>query len=139
MADIEANRRRTIIREIYDKSNGTAYKDLRYLVKPRTIEKRLHMIDVLLRQPQVEEATRKRLETERLLLSKKHEIYTDSPDIPFVKVPHRLLELSDRRPEDDEETAVDKARNKKTHIITLLLYVYADCSYDELVAIRDAE
>lgn len=134
---MESVQRQIVIRQIYEKSEGRAYKDLRKLYSPRRMEKRLHMIDVLLSAAGMrDDEDRRRLETERLLLTKKYEIYTRSPNLPMVGAgPRKLLKLTDRHPEDDKESRSESARGKKAHTVVLLHFAYIDHSYEELVAL----
>jgi len=153
----DAVQRQIVIREIYEKSGGKAYKDLRRLCKPKTMQKRLHIIDVLLQVsavvpvtiPDIDNAPppgneapprldRQKLETEKLLLTKKYEIYTKSPNVPMAgSRPREFLKLSDIKPEDEKESKSESARRKKAHTIVLMHYAYIDYSYEELVALRN--
>lgn len=160
---IDSVQRQIVVRQIYEKSGGKAYADLRRLFKPKTMQKRLHMIDTMLELLRVEgtgtggttdndplppgnkapppppRLDRHKLETERLLLTKKYEIYTKHPNVPMAGPgPRKFLKLSDVRPEDEKESKAESARRKKAHTIVLMHYAYIDYSYDELVALRDS-
>ena len=139
----ESKRLQVVMRQIYEKTRGKAYRDLRRLTRPRAMQKRLHMIDVRLQQLASGESRRERLrlENERLLLRTKYELYTNSPNLPMASrgAGRKFLRLTDRHPEDDDESKSEARRNRKAHTIVLMHYAYIDYTYEELVALRDRD
>ena len=135
---LEATQRQIIIREIYERK-AEEYADLRRLIGPRSMERRLHILEVMLAQERSGSRAHRLLEMERELVVKKHEIYTNSPNLPCVNGnPLRLLKLTDRRPEDPRLGKSESVRYRKAHTLILMHYLYIEKSFDELVAIRDA-
>jgi hypothetical protein len=82
---------------------------------------------------------RRRLENERLLLTTKYELYTNSPNMPMASQGpgRKFLRLTDKQPEDFKESKSESRRLRREHTIVLMHYAYIDLSYDELVALRD--
>jgi hypothetical protein len=144
--DEATTNRDALLGEIYDKTRGEAFKDLRNLKRPSKMALRLNEIDGEMVQLMAsagtmdDKKTQKRyLETERTLLTQKYELYSDSPNIPLVRnKAKKFLRLTDLYKEDRKETRSESMRNKRQHTIVLMHYAYVNHSPSELRALRDS-
>lgn len=141
MADaIDVVQRRIIVKEIYEKSGGDDYRDVRTLYTTKAIRRRLAIIERLVQQAQSGSRAHLLHDNERQLLETKLAIYLNSPSVPQCgPSPYEVLRLTDVQPED--EPLLDEAeslKRKKAHTIVLLHHLFIHHTYDELVALRDS-
>ena len=141
---VDAVQRIIVVKEIYEKSDGEDYKDVRHLYTISAIQRRMVIVARRLQQQQQQvdgKNTRAYmlLDNERQLLEQKLAIYSHSPALPQCgRSPHEVLRLTDVQPEDEDLDLPSARKNKKAHTIVLLHYVFIHHSYEELVAVRDS-